>query len=637
LARGDHIVKKICTALLLAGVATPALADIEARPGDDIVVTASRIALEPREVGSATSVITTETLRAGQILFTKDVLQDLAGVQITTDRPGDQVSISIRGSDNNQVLWMVDGIRLGDPSLISTEFQADNMTAADIGRIEVLRGNQSSLYGSDAIGGVINIITRRATTDGLQASAEAEGGSYGTVRGGASILGKTGPLDFRLTATGYSQDGPSIADPLTAPVPGSASEDDRYWRYGLSGRAGLAVTNTLTVQAIAFWQKSRTDFDGDSDFDGIPDDTDDVVRKQEYAIAAKADYRSTDNRLRADATVSRFRTNRRYFGQYNAPEGDIYRGTKDAANLNLAYDGGVWSVSGGGSLEREKTDQTTFYSGTFQQRIDTKAAYGELALRPIENLTITGAARIDDNSRFGSFDTYRGTVAYVVPGIAGTDSVKFRASYGSGAKAPGLYQLFDPVYGNAGLTVETSEGGDAGVDIAFEKFTAQFSYFFGRARNEIGFDSGANGGNGGYAQFGRTRTHGVEAAFVLTPVRGVEIRQSFTFLDAKADQDEDGAFTDIGRPRHSGSTAVTLTPVERLSVTARARYRSSNASSFGGVTAAYAVVDLLASYGITDRIELYGRITNLFDKQYQMSFGTNALDRAAYGGIRVRY
>jgi vitamin B12 transporter len=628
---------KIFLSILLCTTAVvPAWAEgLDSAAATDIVVTASRIPLEPRQVGSALTIVTAQELKQGQILFTKDALQDLAGIQISSDRPGDQVAVSIRGSDNGQVLWMIDGVRMGDPSLISTEFQSDNMITADIGRIEVLRGNQSSLYGSDAIGGVVNIITQRATEDGFKVSAEAQGGSYGTVSGGASILGKSGPVDFRLTATGYSHDGPSAADPLTAPA-GAATEYDRYWRYGLSGRIGVALTDTLTLQALGFWQKARTDFDSDTDFDNIPNDSNDVARKREYNVAVRADYLSLDKRLRADASISRYSANRLYFGPYNDPvSGDVFQGTKDTANLNLGYNGGIWSVAVGGSLEREKTDQTTSFSGNFARQIDTKAAYAEIALRPVENLTLTGAARIDDNSRFGTFDTYRGTIAYVVPGVAGADSVKFRASYGTGAKAPGLYQLFDPSFGNPNLKAQTSEGGDAGVDIVFDRFTAQISYFFNKTKNKIAFED-LGGFNFKYAQFDRAREQGMEVAFTLKPVDGVTVNQSFTYLDAKK-SDNGGRFIDIGRPRHSGSTSVTVNPVEQLSLTARARYRSRNANSFGGITAPYAVMDLLASYRITDRIELYGRVVNLFDKQYQMTFGTNALDRAAYGGIRVSY
>ncbi|CAN5116996.1 hypothetical protein BH10PSE13_BH10PSE13_23360 [soil metagenome] len=472
----------IHTAMLCASVlATPAFAQAPDEGGDagtdTITVTASRIPLEPRQIGSAISIISAEELKGGQITFLKDALQDLPGLFTSTDRHGDSTSISIRGSDHDQILWLIDGIRLGDPSSTSTAFSAEHLVTRDIARVEVLRGNQSSLYGSDAIGGVINMITQRATEDGLKVNAELEGGSYGTVNGGASLLGKTGPLDFRLTATGYSHDGPSLADPRTARPVGSATEDDGYSRHGVSGRVGLAATDTLSLQVIGFWQKSA------SDLDGTRTDSFDTVRKREYAIGAQANYLSLDKSLKADASVSRYQARRLFYGVFNAPQGDAYIGTKDTANLNLGYNGGVFSVAAGGSLEREKTDQTTVFSGNFAHQIDTKSAYGEIALHPIENLTVTGAARIDDNSRFGSFDTYRGTIAYVIEDVAGANSAKLRASYGSGAKAPGLYQLFDPTYGNPNLKVETSEGGDFGFDMIFDRFTAQITYFFTRTRN----------------------------------------------------------------------------------------------------------------------------------------------------------
>lgn len=616
--------------ILLAGAAMPAFAqDQTPAPNEDVVISASRVPLTAREVGSAVTVVTAEDIQREQITFAKDILQDLAGIQISSDRPGDANSVSIRGSDNDQVLYLIDGIELGDPSLISTQYQTDHLTTGDIARIEVLRGNQSSLYGSDAIGGVVNIITRRATNDGFLVNAQGEYGSYETRSGAASILGKKGALDFRLTASGYKHDGPSLADPAT----GTAAEQDEYWRYGFSGRVGLAAASNIDLQLIGFWQDSH------SDLDGTNADSSDTVRKKEWAYAGQASYRSDDSALRASATASRYVAQRRYFGTWYRPDGDFFEGTKDVLAANVSYDkGGIFGVAVGGNYEEEYTDQVTAFSGVFDAKITTKSAFAELALRPARGLTITGAARIDDNSRFGSFDTYRVTGAYVVEDAIGGGDVKLRASYGSGAKAPGLYQLFDPSYGNPDLKVETSEGGDVGIDLNFgSKFSAQFSYFFAKTRNEIVFD-GARPPFGGYAQFGKTRKSGIEVAFDVRPLDWLTIRQSYTYLEAEQDPQENGGWIDLGRPKHSGSTSITLTPIERLSVTARARYRDRNASSsFSPATEGYEVVDLLTSYGITDNIEIYGRVVNLFDKQYQMSYGKNALGQSAYGGVRLRF
>ncbi|WOK35208.1 TonB-dependent receptor plug domain-containing protein [Sphingomonas sp. C3-2] len=618
--------KYVTLGLLLAGVSAPAFAADSA--DNEILVTASRIPLAAREVGSAVTIVTQEDIKESQAPFAKDLLQMIAGVQLTTDRPGDNTNVSIRGSDNDQVLFLIDGIELGDPSSTSTQYQSDHLVTRDIARIEVLRGNQSSLYGSDAIGGVVNIITQRATEEGISVNAEGEYGAHDTLNGGASILGKKGAVDFRLTATGYQHKGPSLADPAT----GSATERDEYWRYGFSGRLGVAATDNLELQLIGFWQ------DAHSDLDNTNSDSANTVRKREYAYAGQARYGSDDGHFHADLTASRYVARRLYFGNSYKPEGDLYKGTKDVVALNANYDSGSFvSVAAGVNKEWEKSDQVTNYSGNFDASVNTSAVYGELALRPLKNLTLTGAARVDDHSRFGSFDTYRATAAYLITDAMSAADIKLRASYGTGAKAPGLYQLFDPQYGNPNLEVETSKGGDVGFDLGFgQAFTAQFSYFFARVRNEIVFD-GSIPPYGGYGQFGRTKKSGVEIGMTVRPTNWLSIAQSYTYLKAREDGDEDGVYLDMGRPKNSGSTAVTVTPYDGVSLTGRARYRSRNESSYGGATAGFAVFDLLGSYRLNDTVELYARVLNLFDKQYQMSFGKNTLGASAYGGVRLSF
>lgn len=594
--------------------------------GSDIIVTASRVTQEAREIGSSVSLVTLADIKRGQINFVKDILQDLPGVLVSSDRAGDITSVSIRGSNNDEVLWLLDGIELGDPSTITTAFQSDHLTTRDIARIEVLRGNQSSLYGSDAIGGVINVITQRATEDGFHVNAEGEGGSYGELNGGASVLGKSGALDFRLTGTGYRQTGPSLSDPRTFTPPQSGAEDDEYWRYGTSGRVGYQATDTLSFQALGFWLNSRLELDDTTS------DSSDHVRKKEWAYAGQGSYRSGDGKLKVDLTASRYVARRRYFGTYDSPDGDPFEGTKDKLSLALAYGGeGLVSVAAGGDYEREKTDQTTLFSGDFFAKVNTKSAYGEAALRPLRGMTVTAAGRYDDNSRFGSFETYRGTFAYVA------GPVKLRASYGTGAKAPGLYQLFDPTYGNPNLRPEKSRGGDAGIDLAFAQgLTAQLSYFFNRKRNEINFD-GSRPPFGGYEQFGRTRAQGVEVGVTAKPWPWLSFSQTYGYAEVDVQDAATGRYLDSARPRYSGTTAVTVAPLERASLGARMRFRDGDASGYGGVTQAYTVVDLLGSYGITDRIELYGRVVNLFDKHYQVTYGTETLGLSAFGGVRVSF
>lgn len=593
---------------------------------DQIVVTASRARLPARQVGSAVTVITREDLERNQVRQVKEILQDVPGVQINTARQGAFTNVAIRGSDNDQVLVLIDGIELGDPSSTSTQYQFNHLTSLDIERIEVLRGNQSSLYGSDAIGGVINIITRRAEQEGLVVNAEAEGGSFRTANGGVSVLGRQDIVDFRVTAFGYHLGGQSLADPATSATPVA---DDEYNQVGLSGRLGFQILSNLSLEFTGFLTDTYLEL---GDFPDDDADADDSVDKDERAGAARLTWDIFKGRWRHEATASIYNAKRTFTGApFNLPEGDVYDGTK----TNLTYVTTVAPIDpitlvAGVDLEDEETEQLTGFSGDFDASIETRSVFGELAVEPIDGLTFTGAARLDDNSRFGTFDTYRVTAAYFINPIADVD-VKLRGSYGTGAKAPGLYQLFDPTYGNEDLEVEESTGWDVGFDVYWDtpQLSFEFTYFDNDVENEIDFDFA----QGGYIQRGSTKSQGVEIGLAAQPLDWLQVRQTYTYLDA---QDRD---TDLwlGRPRHSGTTSATVFPTEQTSLTARARYRTQNASSFGGVTNDFVVFDVLGSYQVLPQVNLYARLENVADADYQTQFGRQTNGLSAFGGLRLSF
>lgn len=589
-----------------------------------VVVAASRTQLDAREIGSAITVTTEEDIEKDQILFVKEVLQNIPGVQISSVRPGGFTSVSIRGSDNDQVLFLLDGIELGDPSAISTQFSSEHITSLDIARIEVLRGNQSSLYGSDAIGGVVNIITKRATEEGLHINAEAEGGSENTRSGGVTLLGKSGAVDYRLTGAAFAAGGPSLSDPET----GTATEDDAYERWSLSGRVGVAMGETIDAQLIGFYSSA------DSDLDNATSDNFDTSERDEYGAAVQVKHETTDARWRQELTVSRYNAERTLFGGFNRPEGDSYYGVKDAALYVLNFKpSSQFSLAGGLNWEEESTEQYTNFSGAFDAGITTEAAFVELAFRPIEALSFTVAGRLDDNSRFGQFDTYRVTGAYVAPALVAGGDVKLRASYGTGAKAPGLYQLFDPSFGNAGLEVETSEGFDAGVDIYWDRAQLEFTLFSTDVTNEISFGSRPTAPlSFGYIQFGKTEVKGGEFGARVELAPFLFLTQTVTVIDSQ--DGETGLWRK--RPRFSGATGLTFQLAPRWDLSARMRYRSENKSSFGGAVDSFKTLDILTSYDVSDAIEFYGRIANVSDERYQMTFGSNAPDQGVFAGVRLR-
>jgi vitamin B12 transporter len=208
-------------------------------------------------------------------------------------------------------------------------------------------------------------------------------------------------------------------------------------------------------------------------------------------------------------------------------------------------------------------------------------------------------------------------------------NAKLRASLGTGAKAPGLYQLFDPSFGNPDLGVEESSGYDIGADLVWSGgATVSVSYFSTEVTTDIDFEFPA-----GYLNYGATRAHGVET-FAPVPISSsVNWSFSHTWLDAW----DRGTGQWLGRPRHSATTRLSFAASDRLHLTARARYRSENGASFGGTANSFVTVDLLAGYELNRALEVYGRIVNLFDQDYQYEWGSSTYDRSIFAGVRMRY
>ncbi|WP_439814569.1 TonB-dependent receptor [Zavarzinia sp. CC-PAN008] len=587
-----------------------------------VVVSASRAGLEPRAVGSAYTVVEQEDLQRAQSVLVRESLQDIPGITAASTRPGVVGAVNIRGSDNEQILVLIDGIELGDPSLASSQYQMEHLTTLDVARIEVLRGNQSSLYGSDAIGGVINIVTQKATEDGYRLNLEGEGGSYGTRRGGASLLGRQGIVDFRLTLQGQAVDGPS----LTVPLRGPADEDDRAWQYNISGRVGVQLLPSLLAEVMGFHRIADQDLDGtgqDATFSTNSDKNDD-------AIALRLTHDAWDGRWTNQLTASWYETDRRFYGQGQPVDGDVYQGAKRNINLvSTIRPVDIVRLVAGFDLEREETDQVTAFSGNFTADNETNSGFGEVALEPVRNLTLTGAVRHDDNRRFGGYTTWRGTAAYYLADVAPGTDVKLRGSYGTGAKAPSLFQLFDPTYGNALLQVEESEGWDVGVDVfeASRDIALELTWFETDVTSEIDFDFAA----GGYIQRGETRNRGVELGLTAQPLDWLRVQQSYTFLL----NDDLDLGARVGKARHVGMTMVTVSPLPDLDLSLRARYRSANEASFAGRTDGFVTFDVLASYHLTADWELYGRVVNVLDKDYQTVAGQRSYGLSAFVGFRT--
>lgn len=614
-----HLPSLACLLTGATALTAPALAQDRPLTLDTVVLTASRADLPARAVGSAATVIVRDRIVREQTRRVTDALRGVPGVQVSQDRPGVWTSISLRGSDNDQVLVLVDGVRVADPSSTSTAFQFDHLSTADIERIEVLRGNQSSLYGSDAIGGVVNIITRRATADGWRLDSEAEAGPEGWGRGNVALGWKQGAVDARVTAFATRYDGP--------PIKTSSDIDNPYRGNGISAVLGWQIAPTTRFEL------SGTNSDTWSGYEARRDGRLDTVDKDEWRLGLRLTHESADGVWRHALHAGRYGAVRTYHTGYaREPGGDVYDGRLTSWGYDLTWKPNAQlSVIGGLAREQERTLQTTAFSGNFVASNATTAAFAEIAWTPDDRRSVTLALRRDDNDRFGQFDTWRLTGAHLL--AAGDADIKLRASAGTGAKAPGLYQLFDPTYGNRNLTAQTSRGFDLGADVYLPWGEVNATLFRTAVRNKIAWGPRQDGSRGYYNE-GETLERGLELGATA------EFGSAWSLAASHTSVLSENRLTDRwrGLPKHSGSLSLTYAP-EGWSLTGRLRYASGNdagrVAGWGQHVGGYGVVDVFGSYRLSDQAELYARVENLFDRDYEVYSGYRTPERSLFAGVRL--
>ena len=645
------------TAASLAAFCAPAWALAQTAPAPDIagasaadltatvVVTANRSARPIDQVGQSVTLLTAPQIKLDQETSVADILARTPGVVLTRNGgPGEATTLSLRGATTDQTVVLIDGVKVNDPSSTGTGYDFANLLTGDVARIEVLRGPQSTLYGSEAIGGVVNYVTADATRP-LQGDVQAEGGSYGTayVRGG--IGGHDGPATFRLSADYDSTDGVSAFDRAFG-----GREDDGFHTAGASGRLTYDLTPDVQFDERAYYTWSRNEFDGYDTPSFTFGDDDEFGRTQQVVDYTGLNVSALDGRLKNRFAYAYNELDRRT----EEPDG-AYGGksTFDGLGRTGAFDyEGTFAITPGYTLVFGAQDEKSSFSTDSLGGAATKAntsidsGYGQVTGQVLPNLTLTGGVRYDAHSTFGDHVTGQASGAYVV--VPGTI---LRASFGQGFKAPSLYQLYS-AYGNLGLRPEEANGWDAGVEqhLLDDKVVVSATYFGRRTRNLIDFifcESAAQPGctparlvlEGFYDNVAKAEAEGVELQADWKPLAALEITGNYTFDD---DQDKTGDAVNDQLARTPKSianlTATYVWPI-RLSTSVAVRYagRSFDSDQSSIVLKSYTLVDLRASYPLRRDLELYGRIENLTDKSYETTYQYGTLGRAAYGGVRLKF
>ncbi|WP_020186325.1 TonB-dependent receptor [Methylopila sp. 73B] len=653
-------------AVLAVSSVLAASAAAQQAPADDstaleeISVTANRVEGPAAAIGSAVSSISGEELKRRQIRVVSDVLRELPGVAVNRTGPlGALTQVRIRGSEGNQTLVIVDGIRMNDPGT-SAEFDFANLLNLEVERVDVLRGPQSALYGSDAVGGVINITTRKGEPGPTRFRANIEGGSFGALTGTASVSGGTQAYDYLIAGQGYRTSGISTAKRFDAFAPTSSLDRDGY-----QSGTGLAKVSVRPNELLEFTGVARyTDFKADRDgfgaaSDGSPFaasvDTRDTEKGKQFYGRAQMTATLLDGAWGHVAGLSYTNSDRRSFdgdgAKTFATVGEMTRFDYQT-NYRFATEAGLPAshvVTFGADHTRDAVDSFTQFPSqrapTVKQHIDNAGLVGQYQLGLFDSLFVTGSIRHDFNDRFEDDTTSRLASAYTFQ----RSKTKIRASYGTGLKNPTTFELFgfaDNFVSNENLTPERAQGWDVGFDQPFwnDRVVLDATYFQQRVKDLISSEFVPAKGAGQPVNLaGKSKIDGVELGLTVRPFADVSVRAAYTFTDG---EDPNGD-TLVRRPRHIGSVNVNYVFLDgranaNLGVVYNGRQKDNrfDAETFERAPVslkAYTLVNMAASYKVTENAEVYGRIENLFDKQYEEVFTYNTPGRAAYGGVKVSF
>lgn len=615
-----------------------------AASGLSIVLTPSRGPQEIQRSGSAVTVIRSEEIEKAGLKSSADLFRSVPGAFVVEDGgPGQSARIRLRGSEVSHTLVLIDGVRVNDPSNTDGHFDFANLVPTDIERIEVLRGPQSALYGSDAIGGVINIITHKGR-GGYRGFAELEGGSYGTLAGRTGVSGGTKEFDYSIALSGAQSDGfsaygyriPRITRMLTKPL-----DDDGYKRWGGMARFAWRPVEGVEIETGVTHSYSRAKFDystGDAPNIGFGATTSAFLR---------ANLDMLDGRLRNSLALTGMAVDRDYkYRDAFFPSWAKFGGER----LGISYQGDLkldqfGKLTFGGQIEQERYRSSGTYSTRFHTDRVTRSAFLLHQLPIGERFDLSLGGRVDDVERADRFVTWRATGAYRIPEWG----TKLRASVGTGAKAPALDQLFNPSYGNPNLNSERSTGYDAGIDQSLFGGRANVSVtaFANRYRDLIQYSSGGclpTQFFGCYFNVGRAETKGIEAAGDAVIIENtLTAKGSYTFMTS---EDKATHLSLVRRPQHSGTVSVKWMVTDKISFEPTLRLvgarfdRASDPVTFAAIRpklAPYARLDIRADYQVHKNLNVYLRAENLTNARYQEVYNYGTTGRAIYAGARATW
>lgn len=586
-----------------------------------VVVTATKTEVPLNGVTSSVTVITEEEIQVKKAKTVLELLRDAPGLDVAQPGgPGGTTSIFMRGGNSSYTLVLIDGVRVN--SAMTGAFDFADLTADNVERIEIVRGPQSTLYGSDAMGGVIHIITKRGR--GAPAfSVSAEAGSYQSFRESVGVAGTASSLDYSLSVARFDTDGFSRADERNG-----NTEKDGYENTTVSSRLGMNLGAVGQLDLTARYTNARVDLDG-CGFPVCPlDDPNYIQDSHSQLISARYSRPLTswwNQQLQLGFNLDELKGHdpdpADVFNNYQIDtqgrhldwQHHFSIGESDLLTLGYEYEG-----------QRGKGEDT------FDKTISDSAVYIQNQHQVSDLFSQVVGVRADYNSRFGDEITYKAEAAYRVP-VTGT---RFRAAYGTGFHGPTLNDLFYPGFGNPNLKPETSENVEGGIEQTFFSGRLNFlgTYFHTGFENLIVFDSTTFLPE----NIGKAMAKGAELELNLSPVKAVTLKTNYTYTTTL---NEENGQKLPRRPRQKANVGLSVLPAPSVKLLLDFRYvgKRFNDTANTEPVSAYTLLNASGSFDLTRSIQIFARAENLFNRKYEEVLGYGTAGRSAYGGVKATF
>jgi vitamin B12 transporter len=618
--------------LVLVPMAPLAAHAQEPKRVDPVVVTATPVATPVEQLGASVSVVPGEDFQTYHYPTLDEALRSVPGVEIRRSGAyGKTTSVTIRGANANQVQVLVDGLRVKSPTLGQVDLS--DISPDLIERIEVIRGPQSTLYGADAIGGVINIITRKGKGGPFQATIQQEVGNYDTLVSRATVSGAWKILNYALSASHFESNG--------------QFQNDETDANAISARVGATLPWDSTLDFVFRYNKNDVGVPVKGVFPG-PQPIVPIINRN-----ARSQSETTIFSLEGKSRPVEWWETRGRLARYENSAGfqdpldpgvDFDFATFSQVNVERreaewvnSFFIGKWSTSSVGLEHRREIGEN---KGLFRAATETQSVFFEQQLRFFERLFLTGGFRIEDNSVFGTSTTERGSLSFLIK----ETGTRLRGSAGTGFRAPTFNDLFFPGFGNPALQPEESLSYDFGVDQKLwnNRIRLGLTYFQNNFKNLIACCTPLpTAPFGGPFNVGRARSAGIEFTSEVDVLPNLVASLNYTYTDSE------NLATDRPlprEPRHRWNIGLTWEPISKLSLFTQVHVVSEQFEQFGEVyNSGYTRVDIGGTWRILERtgwlqkLELTARISNLLNEGYAEVRGFPALGINALVGLRASF